>query len=167
MQQAWKRVRANKGAAGIDGLNIEETAERLRAEWPAIRDQLLHGMYRPEPVRRVTIPKPDGGQRELGIGPVGEEGVENIVNAFIDAGAQSVVSTLWEVEDQATAELMAEFYSNLSRQEGKAEALRQAQLTMLKSGSPPYYWAGFELDGEPSSILFGSTRNDSSTRSIR
>jgi len=104
---------------------------------------------------------------DTGIGPVGEEGVENIVNAFIDAGAQSVVSTLWEVEDQATAELMAEFYSNLSRQEGKAEALRQAQLTMLKSGSPPYYWAGFELDGEPSSILFGSTRNDSSTRSIR
>jgi CHAT domain-containing protein len=104
---------------------------------------------------------------DTGIGPVGEEGVENIVNAFIDAGAQSVVSTLWEVEDQATAELMADFYSNLSRQEGKAEALRQAQLTMLKSGSPPYYWAGFELDGEPSSILFGSTRNDSSTRSIR
>jgi RNA-directed DNA polymerase len=67
MQQAWKRVRANKGAAGIDGLSIEETAERLRAEWPAIRDQLLHGTYRPQPVRRVTIPKPDGGQRELGI----------------------------------------------------------------------------------------------------
>jgi RNA-directed DNA polymerase len=67
MQQAWKRVRANKGAAGIDGLSIEETAERLRAEWPAIRDQLLHGKYRPQPVRRVTIPKPDGGQRELGI----------------------------------------------------------------------------------------------------
>jgi CHAT domain-containing protein len=104
---------------------------------------------------------------DTGIGPVGEEGVENIVNAFIDAGAHSVVSTLWEVEDHATAELMANFYSNLGRQEGKAEALRQAQLAMLKSGSPPYYWAGFELDGEPSSILFGSTRNDSSTRSIR
>jgi RNA-directed DNA polymerase len=67
MQQAWKRVRANKGAAGIDGLSIDETAERLRAEWPAIRDQLRHGTYRPQPVRRVTIPKPDGGQRELGI----------------------------------------------------------------------------------------------------
>ena len=67
MQQAWKRVRANKGAAGADGLGIEETAERLRTEWPAIRDQLLRGTYRPQPVRRVTIPKPDGGQRELGI----------------------------------------------------------------------------------------------------
>ena len=67
MQQAWKRVRANKGAAGIDGLGIDETAERLMWEWPAIREQLLQGTYRPQPVRRVTIPKPDGGQRELGI----------------------------------------------------------------------------------------------------
>jgi len=67
MQQAWKRVRSNKGAAGVDGLGIDETAERLRTEWPAIREQLLYGTYRPQPVRRVTIPKPDGGQRELGI----------------------------------------------------------------------------------------------------
>jgi group II intron reverse transcriptase/maturase len=67
MQQAWKRVRANKGAAGIDGLDIDQTAERLRSKWPAIREQLLSGTYRPQPVRRVTIPKPDGGERELGI----------------------------------------------------------------------------------------------------
>jgi len=67
MQQAWKRVRANKGAAGIDGLDIDQTAERLRSAWPAIREHLLSGTYRPQPVRRVTIPKPDGGERELGI----------------------------------------------------------------------------------------------------
>ena len=67
MQQAWKRVRANKGAAGIDGLEIDQTAERLRSQWPRIREQLLQGTYRPQPVRRVTIPKPDGGERELGI----------------------------------------------------------------------------------------------------
>lgn len=67
MQQAWKRVRANKGAAGIDGLDIDQTAERLRSQWPLIREQLLQGTYRPQPVRRVTIPKPDGGERELGI----------------------------------------------------------------------------------------------------
>jgi group II intron reverse transcriptase/maturase len=67
MQQAWKRVRANKGAAGVDGLSIDETAELLCSEWPSIREQLLHGTYRPQPVRRVTIPKPDGGERELGI----------------------------------------------------------------------------------------------------
>ena len=67
MQQAWKRVRSNKGAAGIDGLDIDQTAERLRTEWPAIREQLLCGTYRPRPVRRVAIPKPNGGERELGI----------------------------------------------------------------------------------------------------
>ncbi len=102
-----------------------------------------------------------------GVGPVGEEGVENIVNAFIEAGAQSVVSTLWEVEDHAAAELMADFYANLGRHEAKAEALRQAQLTMLKSGSPPYYWAGFELDGEPNRILFARTQPNTATRRIR
>lgn len=67
MQQAWKRVRSNKGAAGIDGLDIDQTADRLRSEWSVIREQLLSGTYRPQPVRRVTIPKPEGGERELGI----------------------------------------------------------------------------------------------------
>jgi RNA-directed DNA polymerase len=67
MQQAMKQVRSNRGAAGIDGLGIDETAERLVWEWPALREQLLRGTYRPQPVRRVMIPKPDGGQRELGI----------------------------------------------------------------------------------------------------
>ena len=67
MQQALKRVKANKGAAGVDGLNIAQTIEHLRTHWTQIRQQLLQGKYRPSPVRRVTIPKPDGGQRELGI----------------------------------------------------------------------------------------------------
>jgi len=67
LQQAWKRVRANKGAAGVDSLDIDQTARHLRTEWPIIRDQLLSGTYRPSPVRRVTIPKPGGGERELGI----------------------------------------------------------------------------------------------------
>ncbi len=65
--EAWKRVRANKGAAGVDGLDIDQTAARLRTAWPVLRDQLRAGTYRPQPVRRVTIPKPDGGERELGI----------------------------------------------------------------------------------------------------
>ncbi len=67
LRQAWKRVKANKGAAGVDGLDIEQTAGHLVTAWPAIREQLLQGTYRPSPVRRVTIPKPDGGERELGI----------------------------------------------------------------------------------------------------
>ena len=67
LQQAWKRVKANKGAAGVDGRDISETARHLQTAWPGIREQLLQGTYRPSPVRRVTIPKPDGGERELGI----------------------------------------------------------------------------------------------------
>ncbi len=67
LQRALKRVRANKGAAGVDGLDIDQTARHLQTTWPVIREQLLSGTYRPSPVRRVTIPKPDGGERELGI----------------------------------------------------------------------------------------------------
>ena len=67
LKRALKRVRANKGAAGVDGLDIDQTARHLVTAWPGIREQLLTGTYRPSPVRRVTIPKPDGGERELGI----------------------------------------------------------------------------------------------------
>ena len=67
LQRAFKRVKANKGAAGVDGLDITQTARQLVTMWPAIREQLLSGTYRPSPVRRVTIPKPEGGERELGI----------------------------------------------------------------------------------------------------
>jgi CHAT domain-containing protein len=104
---------------------------------------------------------------DTGVGPIGEEGAANIVNAFIEAGAQSVVSTLWELEDLATAQLMTAFYANLSRREEKAEALRQAQLEMLNSGAPPYYWAGFVLDGEPNGNLFPETGINLSSRSNR
>jgi RNA-directed DNA polymerase len=64
---AWKRVKANRGSAGVDGKSIAETAEHLKTHWPRIREALLDGSYRPEPVRRVQIPKPGGGMRELGI----------------------------------------------------------------------------------------------------
>jgi len=67
LQVAWKRVKANKGAAGVDGLDIEQTAQVIRQNWPDIRQALLAGRYRPSPVRKVMIPKPDGSQRELGI----------------------------------------------------------------------------------------------------
>ncbi len=67
LQAAWQRVKANKGAAGVDGLDIEQTARMLRTSWPQLRQALLAGTYRPQPVRRVMIPKSDGSQRELGI----------------------------------------------------------------------------------------------------
>jgi group II intron reverse transcriptase/maturase len=64
---AWKRVKANRGSAGVDGLTVAQTGEYLKTHWPRIREALLDGSYRPEPVRRVQIPKPGGGVRELGI----------------------------------------------------------------------------------------------------
>lgn len=67
MQRAWKRVKANKGAAGVDGREIAETGRYLVNALPTIRNELMAGTYRPSPVRRVGIPKPDGSERELGI----------------------------------------------------------------------------------------------------
>lgn len=64
---AWKRVKANKGAAGTDGLDIQQTGQLLQTGWKEICCQILAGKYRPKPVRKVMIPKPDGSQRELGI----------------------------------------------------------------------------------------------------
>jgi len=65
--RAWQRVRGNKGAPGVDGMTVEEAKSYLREHWPEIRSQLLGGTYQPQPVRRVEIPKPDGGVRKLGV----------------------------------------------------------------------------------------------------
>jgi len=134
-------------------------------ETPPINDGLLQSREirkLPLDASLVTLSACD-----TGVGPVGEGGVANIVNAFIEAGAQSVVSTLWELEDHSTALLMIDFYQRLGHGEGKAEALRQAQLDLLKSGDPPYYWAGFELDGEPNTPLFTNAEADLFLRSSR
>jgi CHAT domain-containing protein len=88
-----------------------------------------------------------------GLGPVDETGVDNIVDAFIQAGARTVISTLWELPDQSTTHLMQVFYGRLAKHEEKAQALREAQLDLVHSGLPPYYWASFEAVGDPGGIL--------------
>src|SRR5664279_1777458 len=65
-KQALKRVKANKGSAGMDGMTVQQLPEYLKQHWPVIREQLLSGTYEPQPVRRVEITKPDGGVRKLG-----------------------------------------------------------------------------------------------------
>ena len=90
---------------------------------------------------------------DTGVGPVGEAGIVNLVNAFIEAGADTVVSTLWELEDHSTRVFMATFYEALAQHSLKDEALRRAQLEMLNQGLPPYYWASFQIVGDGSASL--------------
>ena len=67
MQTALKRVESNKGAAGMDGMEVKDLRGFLKEHWLEVREALESGKYRPSPVRRVEIPKPDGGVRQLGI----------------------------------------------------------------------------------------------------
>jgi hypothetical protein len=61
LKAALQRVKDNKGSSGIDGMTVNGLADYLKQHWPVIREQLLSGTYVPKPVRRVEIPKPDGG----------------------------------------------------------------------------------------------------------
>src|ERR1700689_1058939 len=67
LKEALRRVKANKGSPGVDGITVNQLDDYLEQHWPAIREQLLSGTYKPKPVKRVEIPKPDGGVRKLGI----------------------------------------------------------------------------------------------------
>jgi RNA-directed DNA polymerase len=87
-RQALKRVKANRGSAGIDGMTVEQLPAYLTQQWPAIREQLLSGTYRPQPVRRVEIPKPDGGVRKLGI--------PTVLDRFIQQAVMQVLQRRWD-----------------------------------------------------------------------
>src|SRR5262249_2650496 len=67
LKKALRRVKANQGSPGVDGMTVEQLPDYLRVHWPQHRDELLRGTYTPSPVRRVEIPKPDGGVRKLGV----------------------------------------------------------------------------------------------------
>ena len=86
---------------------------------------------------------------ETGLGKItnGDE-IIGLTRAFLYAGAPSVITTLWKVNDRASYELMREFYTNLKTTK-KSEALRQAQLRIMKDYPHPFFWAAYELNGEP------------------
>jgi RNA-directed DNA polymerase len=86
--RALKQVQRNRGAPGIDGLKVEGLPGYLRVHWPWIRDALIGGPYRPQPVQRVMIPKPDGRQRQLGI--------PTLLDRFIQQAIAQVVQWYWE-----------------------------------------------------------------------
>ncbi|HXN29727.1 MAG TPA: hypothetical protein VN902_21565 [Candidatus Acidoferrales bacterium] len=81
-KQALRRVKANKGSPGIDGMSVKGLSGHLKGHWPAIREQLLNGTYTPQPVKRVEIPKPDGGIAQAGH----SDGAGSVHTASGDAG---------------------------------------------------------------------------------
>ncbi len=80
MRQAWKAVKQNDGAAGVDRKTIDQTAEHLKQHWPEIRSKLLHSEYQPAAVRAVQIPKADGKTRTLGIPTVQDRLIQQALN---------------------------------------------------------------------------------------
>ena len=88
MVQAWRNVKANRGAPGADGVTLEDFADTFSNQWSVVRQQLLDGTYQPGPARRKSIPKPDGSQRHLGI--------PNVVDRVIQ---QAILQTLTPIFD--------------------------------------------------------------------
>lgn len=88
LRKALAQVRRNKGAAGIDGMSVDALALHLKDHWPELRVQLLEGSYKPQPVRRVEIPKASGGTRPLGI--------PTVLDRFIQQAVMQVLQEAWD-----------------------------------------------------------------------
>jgi RNA-directed DNA polymerase len=112
LQAALKRVRQNAGSPGIDGMTVEGLSGYLRVHWPRLREELLDGRYQPQPVRRVAIPKPGGGERELGI--------PTVLDRFIQ---QALLQVLQPVIDPTFSEASYGFRPGRSAH----DAVRRAQ----------------------------------------
>src|SRR5712672_4722500 len=87
LKEALRQVKGNKGSAGVDGVTVDQLTDYLKQHWPMIREQLLNGTYGPKPVRRVEIPKPDGGVRKLGI--------PTVLDRFIQQAVMQVLQRRW------------------------------------------------------------------------
>src|SRR5674476_585185 len=112
-RKALKRVRANQGSPGIDGMTVDELPGYLEQHWPVIRGQLLKGTYEPKPVKRVEIPKPDGGVRKLGI--------PTVLDRFVQQAVQQVLQKQW---DPTFSEHSYGFRPGRSAQQAVAQAQR-------------------------------------------
>src|SRR5664280_2070766 len=89
LRAALRQVKANKGSPGVDGMTVGGIKDYLKQHWPAIREQLLNGTYEPKPVRRVEIPKPDGGGvRKLGI--------PTVLDRFVQQAVMQVLQRQWD-----------------------------------------------------------------------
>src|SRR5438270_9961669 len=88
LKEALRQVKANKGSAGIDRMTVGQLDDYLKQHWPVIREQLLNGTYEPKPVRRVEIPKPDGGVRKLGI--------PTVLDRLVQQAVMQVLQRYWD-----------------------------------------------------------------------
>jgi len=88
LKEALRQVKANQGSAGVDGMTVGGITDYLKQHWPTIRERLLNGTYEPQPVRRVEIPKPDGGIRKLGI--------PTVLDRFIQQAVMQVLQRRWD-----------------------------------------------------------------------
>src|ERR1700722_16819844 len=89
LKEALRQVRGNKGSAGVDRMTVDQLGDYLKQHWPAIREQLLNGTYEPKPVRRIEIPKPDGGGvRKLGI--------PSALDRFVQQAVLQVLQRQWD-----------------------------------------------------------------------
>jgi RNA-directed DNA polymerase len=111
LKEALQRVKANKGSAGVDGMTVGGITDYLKQHWPAIREQLLNGTYEPKPVRRVEIPKPDGGVRKLGI--------PTVLDRLIQQAVTQVLQRRW---DPTFSESSYGFRPGRSAQQAVAQA---------------------------------------------
>ena len=110
-QQAVKQVKANRGSAGVDGMTVDELPRYLSKHWPTLRSQLLTGTYKPGPVKRVEIPKPDGGMRKLGI--------PTVVDRFVQQAVLQVLQGRW---DATFSEFSYGFRPNRSAHQAVSQA---------------------------------------------
>jgi RNA-directed DNA polymerase len=85
LMAALKRVQSNGGAPGVDGMTVDELPDHLRVHWPSIREKLEAGRYEPSPVRRVEIPKPAKGRRQLGIPTVQDRFIQQAMHQVLSA----------------------------------------------------------------------------------
>jgi RNA-directed DNA polymerase len=111
LKEALRRVKANKGSAGVDGMTVGGITDYLKQHWPAIREQLLSGTYEPKPVRRVEISKPDGGVRKLGI--------PTVLDRLIQQAVMQVLQRQW---DPTFSESSYGFRPGRSAQQAVAQA---------------------------------------------
>lgn len=112
LKKALERVESNKGAPGVDNMQVDGLRPYLETHWPDIKQALLDGTYKPAPVRRVEIPKPDGGVRQLGI--------PTVLDRFIQQAIQQVLTPIFDP-------MFSEFSYGFRPKKSAREAVRQAQ----------------------------------------